>query len=97
MRYLIVLFGLVAAGPAHANFYDGQRFLDRCGSKKSDFCVGYIAGAMDGTARRICPHPSTTPETALDAILTYLRQQPYMRVLPMPEILPFVFPGDCNG
>lgn len=52
---------------------------------------------MDGTARRICPHPSTTPETALDAILTYLRQQPYMRVLPMPEILPFVFPGDCNG
>lgn len=74
MRYLIVLFGLVAAGPAHANFYDGQRFLDRCGSKKSDFCVGYIAGAMDGTARRICPHPSTTPETALDAILTLVSE-----------------------
>lgn len=94
---MIVLFGLVLTGPVHADFYDGQRFLDQCGAKKMAFCVGYIAGAMDGAAKRICPSPNTTPETALDAVLVYLRQQPYMRVLPMPDILPFVFPGDCNG
>lgn len=81
MRYLIVLFGLVAASPSWAAFHNGNTLLNSCEQARSDpYCIGYAAGLVDGLKKDVCLPAGATSRQVLDILIDYLKATPEERL-----------------
>ena len=92
------------AGSAHAEFWDGNKMLDRMngGIAEQMQALGYVMGISDmGQGTLHCPPPNATAGQMEDIVKRYLNNNPAVRHLSADTIvnraLALVFPCSTGG
>lgn len=84
MKHILTTVALVAAGPALAEFWDGNKLYERMLGAQGDqlIAIGYVMGVAD-TLRgvTICPPPTVTAGQANDVVRSFLERYPQNRHL----------------
>ena len=104
MRGKLFFSAALLAGSAHAEFWDGNRLLDRMngGIAEQMQALGYVMGISDmGQDTLHCPPPNATAGQMEDIVKRYLNNNPAVRHLSADTIvnraLALVFPCSTGG
>jgi hypothetical protein len=104
MKARLFFCAALLAGSAHAEFWDGNRLLDRMngGIAEQMQALGYVMGISDmGQGTLHCPPPNATAGQMEDIVKRYLNNNPAVRHLSADTIvnraLALVFPCSTGG
>jgi hypothetical protein len=104
MKAQFVLASLLLTTSVHAEFWDGNRLLDRMngGIAEQMQALGYVMGISDmGQGTLHCPPPNATAGQMEDIVKRYLNNNPAVRHLSADTIvnraLALVFPCSTGG